>query len=124
MKFGPVQQFVWSVDYLFCKNLIEVLISNILSQIPISLTQGIHNFATGPESWLAVTTTDCHEELIQIKLSAVSVLAQTLRRCISLNHARHFLLKRSFYISVVIRNLTHRGAETSSSFHLLSLLHD
>lgn len=38
--------------------------------------------------------------------------------------ARLFLLKWSLYSSVVIRNLTHRGAETSGSFHLLRLLHE
>jgi regulatory factor X 1/2/3 len=38
--------------------------------------------------------------------------------------ARDFLLKCSFYTSVVIRNLTLPCAETFGSFHLLRLLHD
>jgi regulatory factor X 1/2/3 len=212
-KFGPVQQFVRRVDYMFYQNLVEVLIPNVLRPIPISLTQGIQNFAKGLDSWLTGAMTDCPEEMIHVKLSAVSALAQTLRRYISLSRvaqaacavlqnssqiyhmldhlntvdfsnvqeqaswvchcddslvrqlqagfkktlyqqnsleqwaawmrgvvmqvlkpyegkpnyaksARHFLLKWSFYTSVVFRNLTLPREETLGSFHLLRLLHD
>lgn len=50
------------------------------------LTQSIRNFAKGLESWLTSAMNDCPEDLIQIKLTAVSAFAQTLRRYTSLNH--------------------------------------
>ncbi|XP_069703475.1 DNA-binding protein RFX2-like isoform X2 [Periplaneta americana] len=212
-KCGPVQQFVRRVDYLFYQNLVEVLIPDVLRPIPSSLTQAIRNFAKGLESWLTAAMTGCPEEMMHIKVSAVSALAQTLRRYTSLNHlaqaaravlqnssqinqmlvdlnrvdfhnvqeqaswvcqcddgmvqrleadfkvtlqqqnsleqwaawlkgvvtqvlkpyegkpnfakaARQFLLKWSFYSSMVIRDLTLRSAASFGSFHLIRLLYD
>ncbi|KDR21076.1 Transcription factor RFX3, partial [Zootermopsis nevadensis] len=212
-KCGPVQQFVRRVDYLFYQNLVEVLIPDVLRPIPSSLTQVIRNFAKGLESWLTAAMTGCPEEMVNIKVSAVSALAQTLRRYTSLNHlaqaaravlqnsaqinqmlvdlnrvdfhnvqeqaswvcqcddgmvqqleadfkvtlqqqssleewaawlkgvvtqvlkpyegkpnfakaARQFLLKWSFYSSMVIRDLTLRSAASFGSFHLIRLLYD
>ncbi|XP_023723000.1 DNA-binding protein RFX2 isoform X3 [Cryptotermes secundus] len=212
-KCGPVQQFVRRVDYLFYQNLVEVLIPDVLRPIPSSLTQAIRNFAKGLESWLTGAMTDCPEEMMHIKVSAVGALAQTLRRYTSLNHlaqaaravlqnssqidqmlvdlnrvdfrnvqeqaswvcqcddsivqqleadfkktlhqqnsleqwaawlkgvvtqvlkpyegkpnfakaARQFLLKWSFYSSMVIRDLTLRSAASFGSFHLIRLLYD
>ncbi|PSN51087.1 Transcription factor RFX3 [Blattella germanica] len=212
-KCGPVQQFVRRVDYLFYQNLVEVLIPDVLRPIPSSLTQAIRNFAKGLESWLTSAMTGCPEEMMHIKVSAVSALAQTLRRYTSLNHlaqaaravlqnssqinqmlvdlnrvdfhnvqeqaswvcqcddgmvqrleadfkvtlqqqnsleqwaawlkgvvtqvlkpyegkpnfakaARQFLLKWSFYSSMVIRDLTLRSAASFGSFHLIRLLYD
>ncbi|GFG33837.1 hypothetical protein Cfor_11041, partial [Coptotermes formosanus] len=212
-KCGPVQQFVRHVDYLFYQNLVEVLIPDVLRPIPSSLTQAIRNFAKGLEQWLTAAMTGCPEEMVHIKVSAVSALAQTLRRYTSLNHlaqaaravlqnssqidqmlvdlnrvdfhnvqeqaswvcqcddgvvqqleadfkvtlqqqnsleqwaawlkgvvtqvlkpyegkpnfakaARQFLLKWSFYSSMVIRDLTLRSAASFGSFHLIRLLYD
>jgi regulatory factor X 1/2/3 len=212
-KCGPVQQFVRHVDYLFYQNLVEVLIPDVLRPIPSSLTQAIRNFAKGLESWLTAAMAGCPEEMMHIKVSAVSALAQTLRRYTSLNHlaqaaravlqnssqidqmlvdlnrvdfhnvqeqaswvcqcddgvvqqleadfkvtlqqqnsleqwaawlkgvvtqvlkpyegkpnfakaARQFLLKWSFYSSMVIRDLTLRSAASFGSFHLIRLLYD
>ncbi|XP_066992717.1 DNA-binding protein RFX2 isoform X2 [Anabrus simplex] len=212
-KCGPVQQFVRRVDYLFYQNLVEVLIPDVLRPIPSSLTQAIRNFAKGLESWLSSAMTDCPQEMVMIKVSAVSAFAQTLRRYTSLNHlaqaaravlqnssqitqmlvdlnrvdfhnvqeqaswvcqcddgvvqrleadfkvtlqqqnsleqwaawlkgvvtqvlkpyegkpnfakaARQFLLKWSFYSSMVIRDLTLRSAASFGSFHLIRLLYD
>jgi regulatory factor X 1/2/3 len=72
--------------YLFCYNIVEVLISDVLRLIPSSLTQTILNFAKGLESWLTGDMIDCPEEVIHIKVSALSALAQTLQRCTPLNH--------------------------------------
>ncbi|KAK7872733.1 hypothetical protein R5R35_011870 [Gryllus longicercus] len=212
-KCSPVQQFVRRVDYLFYQNLVDVLIPDVLRPIPSSLTQSIRNFAKGLESWLTSAMTGCPEEMVQIKVSAVSAFAQTLRRYTSLNHlaqaaravlqnssqisqmlvdlnrvdfhnvqeqaswvcqcdagmvqrleadfkvtlqqqnsleqwaawlkgvvtqvlkpyegkpnfakaARQFLLKWSFYSSMVIRDLTLRSAASFGSFHLIRLLYD
>jgi regulatory factor X 1/2/3 len=84
-KFGPVQQFVRRVDYLFYQRLVEVLIPDVLKQIPNSLTQTICNFANGLESWLTRAMIDCPEEMMHIKISAVRALVQTLGRYTSLN---------------------------------------
>ncbi|XP_070516528.1 DNA-binding protein RFX2 isoform X6 [Cardiocondyla obscurior] len=208
-----VQDFIKKVDYTFYQNLVDVLMPNVLRPIPSSLTQSIRNFAKGLESWLQSAMADCPEEMTQIKLTAVSAFAQTLRRYTSLNHlaqaaravlqnsgqihqmlndlnrvdfhnvqeqaswvcqcdygmvqrleadfkvtlqqqnsledwaiwlkgvvtqalkpheekptfakaARQFLLKWSFYSSMVIRDLTLRSAASFGSFHLIRLLYD
>nr|CAD7194203.1 unnamed protein product [Timema douglasi] len=212
-KCPPVLLFVRRVDYLFYQNLVEVLIPDVLRPIPSSLTQAIRNFAKGLESWLTQAMQGCPEEMMHIKVSAVSAFAQTLRRYTSLNHlaqaaravlqnsaqinqmlvdlnrvdfhnvqeqaswvcqcdddvvqrleadfkvtlqqqnsleqwaawlkgvvtqilkpyegkpnfskaARQFLLKWSFYSSMVIRDLTLRSAASFGSFHLIRLLYD
>ncbi|XP_050454282.1 DNA-binding protein RFX2 isoform X6 [Cataglyphis hispanica] len=208
-----VQDFIKKVDYTFYQNLVEVLMPNVLRPIPSSLTQSIRNFAKGLESWLQSAMVGCPEGMMQIKLTAVSAFAQTLRRYTSLNHlaqaaravlqnpsqinqmltdlnrvdfhnvqeqaswvcqcdygmvqrleedfkstlrqqnsledwaiwlkgvvtqvlkpfeekptfakaAQQFLLKWSFYSSMVIRDLTLRSAASFGSFHLIRLLYD
>ncbi|KAK0090325.1 hypothetical protein PV326_004160 [Microctonus aethiopoides] len=212
-KCSEVQDFIKTVDYTFYQNLVEVLMPDVLRPIPSTLTQSIRNFAKGLESWLTAAMNDCPEEMMQIKLTAVSAFAQTLRRYTSLNHlaqaaravlqnssqinqmladlnrvdfhnvqeqaswvcqcdyavvqrleadfkvtlqqqnsleqwavwlkgvvtqvlkpydgkptfakaARQFLLKWSFYSSMVIRDLTLRSAASFGSFHLIRLLYD
>ncbi|XP_023244976.1 DNA-binding protein RFX2 [Copidosoma floridanum] len=212
-KCAEVQDFIKRVDFTFYQNLVEVLMPDVLRPIPSPLTQSIRNFAKGLESWLTSAMNDCPEEMTQIKLTAVSAFAQTLRRYTSLNHlaqaaravlqnnnqinqmladlnrvdfhnvqeqaswvcqcdysvvqqleadfkvtlqqqnsleqwavwlkgvvtqvlqpyegkptfakaARQFLLKWSFYSSMVIRDLTLRSAASFGSFHLIRLLYD
>lgn len=212
-KYSGIQDFIKKVDYTFYQNLVEVLMPNVLRPIPSSLTQSIRNFAKGLESWLQSAMVGCPEEIMEIKLTAVSAFAQTLRRYTSLNHlaqaaravlqnpsqinqmltdlnrvdfhnvqeqaswvcqcdygmvqrleedfkstlrqqnsledwaiwlkgvvtqvlkpfeekptfakaARQFLLKWSFYSSMVIRDLTLRSAASFGSFHLIRLLYD
>ncbi|GBL93277.1 Transcription factor RFX3 [Araneus ventricosus] len=212
-KFEPVLHFMRKSDYQFYQNLVDVLIPDVLRPIPSSLTQAIRNFAKCLETWLSTAMTGCPEEVIKVKVSAVSAFAQTLRRYTSLNHlaqaaravlqnssqinqmmadlnrvdfhnvqeqaswvcqcdentvqrleqdfklilqqqnsleqwaqwlegvvdlvlqpyegkndfpkaARQFLLKWSFYSSMVIRDLTLRSAASFGSFHLIRLLYD
>ncbi|XP_023724003.2 DNA-binding protein RFX2, partial [Cryptotermes secundus] len=85
-KCGPVQQFVWRVDCQFHQIAVDILIPNILVPIPSSVIQSIQNFANGLESCLKRAMTNCPEEMVHIKVSAMSVLAQTLWRYSSLNH--------------------------------------
>ncbi|CAL4071843.1 unnamed protein product [Meganyctiphanes norvegica] len=209
----PCLEFIRNFDYQFYQNLVEVLIPDVLRSIPSSLTQSIRNFAKSLESWLSNAMSGCPSEVVQIKVSAVASLAQTLRRYTSLNHlaqaaravlqnssqiaqmladlnrvdfhnvqeqaswvcqcdgdlverlqedfkatlqqqnsleqwaewlqtvvaqvlrphqgkpdfhkhARQFLLKWSFYSSMVIRDLTLRSAASFGSFHLIRLLYD
>jgi regulatory factor X 1/2/3 len=82
---GPVEQFVWRVDCLFYQNLLQVLFPDVLRPVPRSLTQAIRNFAETLELWLTGAMTGCPEEIMHIKMSAVSAFAQTLRRYTSLN---------------------------------------
>ncbi|KFM57108.1 MHC class II regulatory factor RFX1, partial [Stegodyphus mimosarum] len=212
-KHEPVLHFMRKSDYQFYQNLVDVLIPDVLRPIPSSLTQAIRNFAKCLESWLSSAMVGCPEEVIKVKVSAVSAFAQTLRRYTSLNHlaqaaravlqnssqinqmmadlnrvdfhnvqeqaswvcqcdestvhrleqdfkmtlqqqnsleqwaqwlegvvdlvlqpyegksdfpkaARQFLLKWSFYSSMVIRDLTLRSAASFGSFHLIRLLYD
>ncbi|GIY84784.1 hypothetical protein CDAR_281951 [Caerostris darwini] len=212
-KHEPVLHFMRKSDYQFYQNLVDVLIPDVLRPIPSSLTQAIRNFAKCLETWLSTAMTGCPEQVIKVKVSAVSAFAQTLRRYTSLNHlaqaaravlqnssqinqmmadlnrvdfhnvqeqaswvcqcdentvqrleqdfkltlqqqnsleqwaqwlegvvdlvlqpyegkpdfpkaARQFLLKWSFYSSMVIRDLTLRSAASFGSFHLIRLLYD
>jgi regulatory factor X 1/2/3 len=54
--------------------------------IPSSVAQAIRNFANTLESCLKRAMANCPDEMMHIKVSATSTLAQTLRRYISLNH--------------------------------------
>lgn len=208
-----VQTFMKQIDFQFYQNMVDVLIPDVLRPIPSTLTQSIRNFAKNLENWLTSAMIGCPEEIVQIKLSAVSAFSQTLRRYTSLNHlaqaaravlhnttqitqmlndlnrvdfhnvqeqaswvcqcntatvqrlenefkaalqqqntleqwaawlrlvvdqaleeyrgkasyvkaARQFLLKWSFYSSMVIRDLTLRSAASFGSFHLIRLLYD
>ncbi|KAK7082837.1 Transcription factor rfx3 [Halocaridina rubra] len=213
LRAHPIIDFVRSFDYQFYQNLVEVLIPDVLRSIPSSLTQAIRNFAKSLEAWLSNAMVGCPPDIVNIKVSAVSSFAQTLRRYTSLNHlaqaaravlqnssqisqmladlnrvdfhnvqeqaswvcqcdadlvdrleedfkatlqqqnsleewaawlqevvnqvlrphegkadfpkqARQFLLKWSFYSSMVIRDLTLRSAASFGSFHLIRLLYD
>jgi regulatory factor X 1/2/3 len=84
-KFGPVQQFVRRVDYLFYQKLVDILIPDVLRSIPSSSTQAIRSFANELKSWMRAAMIDCPEEVVHIKVSTVTTFAQTLQRYISLN---------------------------------------
>ncbi|GBM87422.1 Transcription factor RFX3 [Araneus ventricosus] len=213
VNFHPVKEFIKRTDYQFYQNLVDVLIPDVLRPIPSTLTQAIRNFAKSLEGWLRAAIAECGDDILNIKISAISAFAQTLRRYTSLNHlaqaaravlqsstqikqmttdlnkvdfrniqeqaswvcqcedgiirqiltefrqtlqhnlwledwaswlenivhktlephegkptypkaARQFLLKWSFYSSLVIRDLTLRSAASFGSFHLLRLLYD
>jgi regulatory factor X 1/2/3 len=85
-KCEPIQQFVQHVDCQFHHILVNILIPDVLTPIPSSLTQEIRDFTNRLESCLKRAMANCPEELMHIKVSAVSALAQTLRRYILLNH--------------------------------------
>lgn len=82
----PIQNFMKQVDFQFYQNIVDVLIPDVLRPIPSTLTQSIRNFAKNLESWLTSSMIGCPEDIIQVKLSAVSAFSQTLRRYTSLNH--------------------------------------
>ncbi|CAG5102991.1 Similar to rfx3: Transcription factor RFX3 (Xenopus tropicalis) [Cotesia congregata] len=107
-KCDEVQDFIKTVDYTFYQNLVEVLMPDVLRPIPSTLTQSIRNFAKGLESWLTAAMNDCPEEMMQIKLTAVSAFAQTLRRYTSLNHlaqAARAVLQNSSQINQMLADL-------------------
>ncbi|KAB7496579.1 Transcription factor RFX4 [Armadillidium nasatum] len=213
LRSPAILEFMKNVDYQFYQNIVEVLIPDVLRSIPSTLTQSIRNFAKSLELWLSNALMGYPAEAIEVKITAVASLAQTLRRYTSLNHlaqaaravlqnsnqitqmlsdlnrvdfhnvqeqaswvcqcdvslverlkedfkatlqqqnsleqwaewlqtvvdqtltpqegspdfskhARQFLLKWSFYSSMVIRDLTLRSAASFGSFHLIRLLYD
>ncbi|PNF27136.1 hypothetical protein B7P43_G08557 [Cryptotermes secundus] len=81
----PVQQFVWRVDCLFYQNLLGVLFPDVLRLLPRSLTQAIRNFTETLELRLTGAMRGCPEKIMHIKMSTVTLFAQTLRRYSSLN---------------------------------------
>lgn len=118
-----------SVDYIFYQNIVQVLIPDVLRPIPSTLTQSIRNFAKGLENWLTSAMVGCPEDMLKIKVcfkigqpfscvsnghflnfqvSAVSALAQTLRRYTSLNHlaqAARAVLQNSSQITQMLADL-------------------
>ncbi|XP_014281285.1 DNA-binding protein RFX2 isoform X3 [Halyomorpha halys] len=107
-KLRPVQEFVKRVDFLFYQNLVQVLIPDVLRPIPSSLTQAIRNFAKGLESWLSSAMVGCPPDMVDIKVSAVCALGQTLRRYTSLNHlaqAARAVLQNSVQINQMLADL-------------------
>ena len=104
-----VHQFIRLYDHTFYQSLAEVLIPNVLRPIPSSLTQAIRNFAKHLEVWMREALQDLDPVLLRIKLSAVSVLAQTLRRYTSLNHlaqAARAVLKNPTQINQMLIDLS------------------
>ncbi|PNF16689.1 hypothetical protein B7P43_G05422 [Cryptotermes secundus] len=85
-KCKPVQQFIQRVDCLFHQILVDVLIPDVLMPNSSSVIEAIRNFANGLESCLNRAMANCPDEIIHIKISAASTLAQTLRRYSSLQH--------------------------------------
>ncbi|KER27550.1 hypothetical protein T265_05437 [Opisthorchis viverrini] len=103
-----VLQFVRLYDHTFYQSLAEVLIPNVLRPIPHTLTQAIRNFAKSLEGWMRQATQGLDSTLVRLKLSAVSALAQTLRRYTSLNHlaqAARTVLKNHNQINQMLTDL-------------------
>ncbi|CAH8610060.1 unnamed protein product [Heterobilharzia americana] len=103
-----ILQFVRLYDHTFYQSLAEVLIPNVLRPIPPSLTQTIRNFAKSLEGWMRQATQGLDSALVGLKVSAVSALAQTLRRYTSLNHlaqAARAVLKNVNQINQMLADL-------------------
>lgn len=101
-------QFVRLYDHTFYQSLAEVLIPNVLRPIPPTLTQAIRNFAKSLETWMRLALQGIDPSLVRIKISAVSALAQTLRRYTSLNHlaqAARAVLKNPSQITQMLTDL-------------------
>ncbi|KAF7255960.1 hypothetical protein EG68_06880 [Paragonimus skrjabini miyazakii] len=105
---SAVLQFVRLYDHTFYQSLAEVLIPNVLRPIPHTLTQAIRNFAKSLEGWMRQATQGLDNTLVSLKISAVSALAQTLRRYTSLNHlaqAARTVLKNTNQINQMLTDL-------------------
>nr|CAH8864362.1 unnamed protein product [Trichobilharzia regenti] len=103
-----ILQFVRLYDHTFYQSLAEVLIPNVLRPIPPTLTQAIRNFAKSLEGWMRQATLGLDSALVGLKVSAVSALAQTLRRYTSLNHlaqAARAVLKNANQINQMLTDL-------------------
>uniref|UniRef100_A0A183SU46 RFX-type winged-helix domain-containing protein n=1 Tax=Schistocephalus solidus TaxID=70667 RepID=A0A183SU46_SCHSO len=108
-KSTAVHQFIRLYDHTFYQSLAEVLIPNVLRPIPPTLTQAIRNFAKNLEMWMRHALQQLDPVLLRLKLSAVSALAQTLRRYTSLNHlaqAARAVLKNSSQINQMLIDLS------------------
>ena len=62
----PVLIFVKKADYQFYQNLVEVLIPDVLKEIPGSFTSSIRSFAKSLENWLLTAMNGCPEDIIII----------------------------------------------------------
>ncbi|CAH8602417.1 unnamed protein product [Schistosoma bovis] len=103
-----ILQFIRLYDHTFYQSLAEVLIPNVLRPIPPTLTQAIRNFAKSLEGWMRQAIQGLDTDLINLKISAVCALAQTLRRYTSLNHlaqAARAVLKNANQINQMLADL-------------------
>jgi hypothetical protein len=64
----PVLIFVKKADYQFYQNLVEVLIPDVLKEIPGSFTSSIRSFAKSLENWLLTAMNGCPEDIIIVKV--------------------------------------------------------
>uniref|UniRef100_V5IB65 Putative transcription factor rfx3-like protein n=1 Tax=Ixodes ricinus TaxID=34613 RepID=V5IB65_IXORI len=125
-KCEPIQKFVQRADYQFYQNLVDVLIPDVLRPIPSSLTQAIRNFAKSLEGWLTSAMQGVPEDMVKVKIGAVSAFAQTLRRYTSLNHlaqAARAVLQNSSQINQMLADLN-RVTSTTSRQEALPALPD
>jgi regulatory factor X 1/2/3 len=67
----PVLIFVKKADYQFYQNLVEVLIPDVLKEIPGSFTSSIRSFAKSLENWLLTAMNGCPEDIIIVKVSDI-----------------------------------------------------
>uniref|UniRef100_A0A094ZQ39 Transcription factor RFX3 n=1 Tax=Schistosoma haematobium TaxID=6185 RepID=A0A094ZQ39_SCHHA len=103
-----ILQFIRLYDHTFYQSLAEVLIPNVLRPIPPTLTQAIRNFAKSLEGWMRQAIQGLDTDLVNLKISAVCALAQTLRRYTSLNHlaqAARAVLKNANQINQMLADL-------------------
>ncbi|GIY08215.1 MHC class II regulatory factor RFX1 [Caerostris extrusa] len=86
VSYKPIQEFIKQTDFQFYQNLVDVLIPDVLRLVPATLNQAIRNFAKSLEGGLRAAITECSDDILKIKMSAIRAFAQTLRRYTSLNH--------------------------------------
>ncbi|KAL3228674.1 hypothetical protein MRX96_023805 [Rhipicephalus microplus] len=127
-KCEAVQKFVQRADYQFYQNLVDVLIPDVLRPIPNHkplldllaadkpvprscsprVLRPFRNFAKSLEGWLTSAMQGCPEDMVKVKIGAVSAFAQTLRRYTSLNHlaqAARAVLQNSSQINQMLSDL-------------------
>lgn len=85
-KMKAVEEFVRNVDYKVYQHVLEILLPDVLRPIPSGMTQAIRNFAKILESSVASTMQGYPEPVVDVRVTTVGSLAQTLRRYTSLNH--------------------------------------
>ncbi|CAJ0585666.1 unnamed protein product, partial [Mesorhabditis spiculigera] len=82
-----VQQWMVQTDYYFYQVLVDVLVPNVLcSTMRSDMITKIRNVAKYLEGHMTKALLGLPSELVERKVEAVRVLAQTLRRYTSLNH--------------------------------------
>ncbi|CAF1309168.1 unnamed protein product [Didymodactylos carnosus] len=103
-----VQEFIHLCDYQLYQQLVERLITDILSPMPGPITQSIRNFGKGLESSLRTAISHMPERLKTIKLTIVNAFAMTLRRYTSLNHlaqAARAVLQNTSQVQQMLQDL-------------------
>ncbi|CAB4064086.1 RFX1_2_3 [Lepeophtheirus salmonis] len=185
-----IQQYIQEADLTCYQKIVDIVVPNVLLDIPGSLTQILRNFGKNMETWMKNSLVEVNPELIKMKMSCIKSLNLCLKRYTGLNHLAQatravlanssliqqmdedlskidfdsvrencgwicdcnssivklfeeefkstlkrevdletwakwqFLLRWSFYSSMVLRDLTLRSALSFGSFHLIRLLFD
>lgn len=81
-----VNEFVKQADFQFYQFCVEILIPDVLSQLPAQLVQSIRALAKNLENWLKNALVKVPEQMRQTKLTVINIFATALRRYTSLNH--------------------------------------
>ena len=72
--------------YLFYQFCIEILIPDVLIEVPQKLVQSIRGLAKNIEIWMRNALINTPEVMKQTKMLIISAFSMTLRRYTSLNH--------------------------------------
>lgn len=79
-------EFVKQCDYQFYQFCIEILIPDVLGNLPPNLVQSIRQLAKHLDNWMRNALTNVPERMKQSKMLVINTFSMTLRRYTSLNH--------------------------------------
>jgi len=81
-----VIEYIKQSDYQFYHFCIEILIPDVLGNLPPNLVQSIRQLAKHMDSWLKNALVNVPEAMRKSKMQVINTFSMTLRRYTSLNH--------------------------------------
>uniref|UniRef100_A0A0K2TUZ8 RFX-type winged-helix domain-containing protein n=1 Tax=Lepeophtheirus salmonis TaxID=72036 RepID=A0A0K2TUZ8_LEPSM len=81
-----IQQYIQEADLTCYQKIVDIVVPNVLLDIPGSLTQILRNFGKNMETWMKNSLVEVNPELIKMKMSCIKSLNLCLKRYTGLNH--------------------------------------
>jgi regulatory factor X 1/2/3 len=98
--------YVKQSDFQFYQFCVEILIPDVLSNLPAQLVQSIRALAKNLENWLNRALVKVPAEMKQAKLLVINTFSMTLRRYTSLNHLAQ-TVKNSLQNGNILEQMLH-----------------